>query len=197
MKLAEKIISGMCLTYHHGWGLCDEHQKAAIHREMSQLFEHNAKPELEKLITEVERLAKLSDELRQERDECLDLATKMRVERDGYKAEAETLKAAAEGVVSHMDGRQPIRGWLRDNNKSRDALNAMAEAVRPTPESGAPKWVLHLIGPDDVIDQPDELTALREANKLNIGLARRRAADPSDHDPHCWAVVKDASKESV
>jgi len=65
----------------------------------------------------------------------------------------------------------------------------------PAPKDAV--WVVHLIGPDDVIDQPDELTALREANKLNIGLARRRAEDPSDNDPHCWAVVKDASVESV
>ena len=83
--------------------------------------------------------------------------------------------------------------WQEDDYE-RHAAEARA-ALHPATES--PKWVIHLIGPDDVIDQPDELTALREANKLNIGLARRRAEDPSDNDPHCWAVVKDVSVESV
>jgi len=45
-------------------------------------------------------------------------------------AENARLHSAAEGVVAHMEGRQPMRGWLRDNNQSRDALNALAEVVQ-------------------------------------------------------------------
>ncbi len=30
------------------------------------------------------------------------------------------------------------------------------------------KWVVHIMGPDDVIEQPDELTALRAANGINL-----------------------------
>lgn len=42
------------------------------------------------------------------------------------------------------------------------------------------QWVVHILGPDDVIDQPDELTALREANGINKMIARksRRPDDP-------------------
>ena len=42
-------------------------------------------------------------------------------------AEIARLRAAGLGVVVHMDGRQPVRGWLKDTDKSRDAL---AELVR-------------------------------------------------------------------
>jgi hypothetical protein len=42
-------------------------------------------------------------------------------------AEIQRLRAAALSVVVHMEGRQPVRGWLKDNDKSRDAL---AELVR-------------------------------------------------------------------
>jgi hypothetical protein len=37
------------------------------------------------------------------------------------------LRHAAQQVIAHMDGRQPVRGWLKDTDKSRDAL---AELVR-------------------------------------------------------------------
>lgn len=56
------------------------------------------------------------------------------------------------------------------------------------------KWVVHIIGPDDVIDQPDELTALREANRINkavLTLAR------TENTPFVMAVVKDANTEDV
>jgi hypothetical protein len=54
----------------------------------------------------------------------------------------------------------------------------------------------HIVGPDDVIEQPDELTALREANALN------RVID-SNIDKnlpfalHVVALVKNAAIEDV
>ena len=43
--------------------------------------------------------------------------------------EVEVLRTAAFRVVAHMEGRQPVRGWLKDNNASRDALAALVKAV--------------------------------------------------------------------
>jgi hypothetical protein len=57
-----------------------------------------------------------------------------------------------------------------------------------------PKWVVHVIGPDDVNPQPDELTALREANAMNKFLAQRTRYE---HDPFCIAVAKDEATEAV
>lgn len=37
------------------------------------------------------------------------------------------LKHAAQQVVAHLEGRMPVRGWLKDTDKSREAL---AELVR-------------------------------------------------------------------
>ncbi len=44
-----------------------------------------------------------------------------------FEADNQRLRAAALGVVVHMEGRMPVRGWLKDNVKSREAL---AELVR-------------------------------------------------------------------
>ena len=41
------------------------------------------------------------------------------------------LEAAAREVVSHMEGRTPTRGWLRDNKKSREALDRLVNALWP------------------------------------------------------------------
>lgn len=60
--------------------------------------------------------------------------------------------------------------------------------------STAPDWVVHLIGADDVFPQPDELTALREANALNKAIAQRAR---HEHDPFCVALVKDRATETV
>lgn len=49
-------------------------------------------------------------------------------------------------------------------------------------------WYVHILGPDDVIEQPDEVTALREANALNRHIARTRL--PNDpNEPWSMAVV--------
>lgn len=43
------------------------------------------------------------------------------------RTERAELKRAAQQVIAHMDGRMPVRGWLKDNDDSREAL---AELVR-------------------------------------------------------------------
>lgn len=59
------------------------------------------------------------------------------------------------------------------------------------------KWVMHIIGPDEVHDMEDEITALREANKLNKRIVKWRNDDPSPHDPFVVALVKNSSVEEV
>lgn len=56
------------------------------------------------------------------------------------------------------------------------------------------KWIIHLIGPDDVIGQPDEITALREANLINKALL---TLEQTENTPFVIAVVKDADTETV
>jgi len=56
------------------------------------------------------------------------------------------------------------------------------------------RWVVHIIGPDDVIDQPDEITALREANGINKALLQ---LERTENTPFVLAVVKDANLEDV
>jgi hypothetical protein len=59
------------------------------------------------------------------------------------------------------------------------------------------KWVLHIVGPDDVIEMFDEITALREANKINKMILECNTADPSPHNPFIMAVAKDLTCEKV
>ena len=39
------------------------------------------------------------------------------------------LKHAAQQVVAHMDGRMPVRGWLKDTDKSREALGELVRVL--------------------------------------------------------------------
>lgn len=57
-----------------------------------------------------------------------------------------------------------------------------------------PDWVIHITGADDVIEQPDELTALRRANALNKAVA---ADEHHEYDPFVVALVKDRSSEEL
>lgn len=57
------------------------------------------------------------------------------------------------------------------------------------------KWVMHVIGPDEMHFMPDELTALREANKLNKKIVKWRNDDPSPHDPFMVALAKNMAIE--
>jgi hypothetical protein len=54
--------------------------------------------------------------------------------------------------------------------------------------------VVHVLGSDDVFDQPDELTALREANAINKAIWSQ---ERHEHDPLVVALVKDKLKESL
>lgn len=58
------------------------------------------------------------------------------------------------------------------------------------------RWVMHIIGPDDVIEYPDELTALRKANELNKEMMKVMA-ERHPHDPVILAVAKNATVEEV
>jgi hypothetical protein len=56
------------------------------------------------------------------------------------------------------------------------------------------KWVVHIIGPDDVIEHTDELSALREANDINKAVI---TLERTENTPFVMAVVKDANTENV
>ena len=58
-------------------------------------------------------------------------------------------------------------------------------------------WVMHIIGTDDVHEMPDEVTALREANKLNKRVVDWRSNDPSPHDPFIVALAKNTAVEEA
>lgn len=52
-------------------------------------------------------------------------------------------------------------------------------------------WRVHILGPDDIIPMADELEALRNANMLNIGIARVKLRNPNDPNaPWCMVVVE-------
>lgn len=66
-----------------------------------------------------------------------------------------------------------------------------SEAGLAAPTGSADSWRLHILGPDDLIPMESELHALREANMLNIGMARDRLKRPNDPNmPWCMAVVE-------
>lgn len=71
--------------------------------------------------------------------------------------------------------------------------DSKSPAIPPLhPATGsADSWRLHILGPDDLIPMESELHALREANMLNIGMARVRLKRPNDPNmPWCMAVVE-------
>lgn len=76
-------------------------------------------------------------------------------ERQEAQAILRQLTDAATGVLQHVDGALPNRGWLRDNNASREALHALREALSKANASAADK-----VG--DSLDQ-------KCANELDVG----------------------------
>lgn len=53
------------------------------------------------------------------------------------------------------------------------------------------QWVVHIVGPDDVIEKADELDALRSANAVNIAIERERRHHANDPNyPFSIALVK-------
>ena len=55
-------------------------------------------------------------------------------------------------------------------------------------------WTMRIIGPDEIHEMPDEITALREANKLNTRIVKWREEDPSPHEPFMVAIVENMEK---
>jgi hypothetical protein len=51
------------------------------------------------------------------------------------------------------------------------------------------KWFVHVVGPDDLIEQPDELTALTVANNTNIQAEKDRR-DGGPNWPYVIALAK-------
>lgn len=53
------------------------------------------------------------------------------------------------------------------------------------------KWIVHIVGPDDVIDKDGELDALRSANAVNIEIERERRRYANDPNyPFSIAIAK-------
>lgn len=55
------------------------------------------------------------------------------------------------------------------------------------------KWVVHIIGQDDIIDQPDEISAMRHANEINLGLVTLLEED--DDRTGGWPLVFAVAKQ--
>lgn len=47
MKTREEIITGMCYTFRHDYGILDSHEQRVIHTIMSQIFDNEIKPYME------------------------------------------------------------------------------------------------------------------------------------------------------
>jgi hypothetical protein len=59
------------------------------------------------------------------------------------------------------------------------------------PDGIAEGYWIHLVGPDDLIAAPDELTALRQANEFNVQLEKQRREFANDPNyPIAVAVVR-------
>jgi hypothetical protein len=54
------------------------------------------------------------------------------------------------------------------------------------------KWYVHVVGPDDVIEQVSEMDALRLANTINVGIEREQClhGDNPNHPYSIALVVK-------
>ena len=61
----------------------------------------------------------------------------------------------------------------------------------PAPEDA--EWVVHVLGPDDIHPQPDELTALRVANATNKMIWSQ---ERHENDPLVVALVKNSKTEA-
>lgn len=61
--------------------------------------------------------------------ECVELAQAEPAATELRIAAVNKLRAAALGVVAQIDGRMPVEGWLRDNDKSREALDELVRAL--------------------------------------------------------------------
>jgi hypothetical protein len=73
MKTREDIITSMCYTMRHDYGLLDEQNRNAIYRQAAQLFDNDVAPHMEFKKDWKERLIdKLNNTVRWERDSAED-----------------------------------------------------------------------------------------------------------------------------
>lgn len=72
---------------------------------------------------------------------------------------------------------------------SAEEIMEYVDAVRPPEGSKNPEWVMHVMGPDDVIDFPSQFAALRAANEHNKAWAKIMTDDSRPNDPYCVAVA--------
>ncbi len=56
-----------------------------------------------------------------------------------------------------------------------------------------PKWFVHIVGPDDVIEKADELDALRSANAVNVQIEREQSKHANN--PNYPFMIAIARKE--
>jgi len=91
-------------------------------------------------------------------------------------------------VVSCVEAdNERLRGNYRAHRKVIEELESKMATAEENQE-----WVVHVVGPDDVIAQPNELTALRYANSTNATAERdRRSGGPNW--PYIIAVVRKAN----
>ncbi len=58
------------------------------------------------------------------------------------------------------------------------------------------KWLVHIVGPDDLIPKSDELDALRSANAVNIDIELERRSHANDPNwPFTIALARRATDD--
>lgn len=58
------------------------------------------------------------------------------------------------------------------------------------------QWIIHIVGPDDIIPKANELDALRAANAVNVEIERERRRHPNDPNyPFAIALAKKEGKD--
>lgn len=103
-----------------------------------------------------------------------------------------------------MDDFDTSESWQKTREEFEESGLVVSEIFGPAPtlegcgcKDKPGKWVMHVIGPDEVHDMPDEITALREANKLNKNILKWRNEDPSPHEPFMVALAKNLDVEEA
>jgi hypothetical protein len=116
-----------------------------------------------------------------------------------YMVPANSYPPSTETAKSHFFGKLvPYNAYLAIKNVNETVStwvpsvnDVLAEDWEVQGEgSKSSEWVMHILGPDDVVECQDELDALRKANQHNKTFARLMVNDPSPNDPYCVALAK-------
>lgn len=94
-------------------------------------------------------------------------------------------------LADHLAYQKKIGPAGNHSNSDADRL------VKPESQTVAEQWVVHIVGPDDVIDMPDEIIALRRANQHNKQFVQLMPGETSLNGIYCVAVAKNAAAEEV